>query len=209
LSFVLLLWFFIRFLGPDLSWSQAVLRLFAIYSYGTPLLHGLPLQNTLGVLAVGVLALVEASARFVPILVDSMCPARQALPLRNTDAPENCRATMARCTDRTRLIPGGHQSYTLRAGCSAMFPPGTLHVRTRGGIRSPAPKTARAWSTLPVWFSHPERMHECAQGAQTQGDRPFPASVRSQSAGPLPCSALVGRSGQQSAGKHPSEIADC
>jgi ABC-2 type transport system permease protein len=65
LSFVLVLWFFISFVGPDLNWSEAVLRLSAIYYYGTPLLHGLPLLNMLGVLAVGILALVGASARFV------------------------------------------------------------------------------------------------------------------------------------------------
>lgn len=65
LSFVLVLWFFISFIGPDLNWSEAILRLSAIYYYGTPLLHGLPLLDTLGVLAVGILALVGASARFM------------------------------------------------------------------------------------------------------------------------------------------------
>jgi ABC-2 type transport system permease protein len=65
LSFVLVLWFFISFIGPDLSWPAALLRLSAIYYYGTPLLHGLPLLDTLGVLAGGALALVVASARFV------------------------------------------------------------------------------------------------------------------------------------------------
>lgn len=65
LSFVLVLWFFISFIGPDLQWSDAVLRLSAIYYYGTPLLHGLPLLDMLGVLAVGALALVVAAARFV------------------------------------------------------------------------------------------------------------------------------------------------
>ncbi|HEY1354411.1 MAG TPA: ABC transporter permease subunit [Ktedonobacteraceae bacterium] len=65
LSFVLLLWFFISFIGPDLNWPDAILRLSAIYYYGTPLLHGLPLLDMLGVLAVGTLALLVASARFV------------------------------------------------------------------------------------------------------------------------------------------------
>jgi ABC-2 type transport system permease protein len=65
LSFLLVLWFFISFIGPDLNWSEAVLRLSAISYYGTPLLHGLPLLDMLGVLAVGALALVGASARFV------------------------------------------------------------------------------------------------------------------------------------------------
>jgi len=65
LSFLLVIWFFISFIGPDLNWSDAVLRLSAIYYYGTPLLHGLPLMNMLGVLAVAVVALVLASVRFV------------------------------------------------------------------------------------------------------------------------------------------------
>lgn len=65
LSFVLVLWFFISFIGPSLNWSSGILHLSAIYYYGTPLLHGLPLLDMLGVLAVGALALVVASARFV------------------------------------------------------------------------------------------------------------------------------------------------
>jgi ABC-2 type transport system permease protein len=65
LSFLLVIWFFISFVGPDLNWSDAVLRLSAFYYYGTPLLHGLPLLDTLGVLAVSIVALVIASARFV------------------------------------------------------------------------------------------------------------------------------------------------
>ena len=65
LSFLLVIWFFISFVGPDLNWSDAVLRLSAIYYYGTPLLHGLPLMNMLGVLAVAVAALALASVRFV------------------------------------------------------------------------------------------------------------------------------------------------
>lgn len=65
LSFLLVIWFFISFVGPDLNWSDAVLRLSAIYYYGTPLLHGLPLLDMLGVLAVGVVALALASIRFV------------------------------------------------------------------------------------------------------------------------------------------------
>jgi ABC-2 type transport system permease protein len=65
LSSLLVIWFFISFVGPDLNWSDAVLRLSAFYYYGTPLLHGLPLMNMLGVLAVAVVALVLASVRFV------------------------------------------------------------------------------------------------------------------------------------------------
>jgi ABC-2 type transport system permease protein len=65
LSFLLVIWFFISFVGPGLNWSDTTLRLSAIYYYGTPLLHGLPLLDTLGVLAVAVVALVLASVRFV------------------------------------------------------------------------------------------------------------------------------------------------
>ncbi|MGB8348044.1 MAG: ABC transporter permease subunit [Ktedonobacteraceae bacterium] len=65
LSFLLVIWFFITFVGPDLNWSDAVLRLSAFYYYGTPLLHGLPLLDMLGILAVCVVALTLASARFV------------------------------------------------------------------------------------------------------------------------------------------------
>jgi ABC-2 type transport system permease protein len=65
LSFLLVIWFFITFVGPGLNWSDAVLRLSAFYYYGTPLLHGLPLGDTLGVLAVAVAALALASVRFV------------------------------------------------------------------------------------------------------------------------------------------------
>ncbi|HEX4205432.1 MAG TPA: ABC transporter permease subunit [Ktedonobacteraceae bacterium] len=65
LSFVLVIWFFISFIGPGLNWSDTTLRLSAFYYYGTPLLNGLPLRGMLGVLAVAVVALVIASARFV------------------------------------------------------------------------------------------------------------------------------------------------
>jgi ABC-2 type transport system permease protein len=65
LSFLLVIWFFISFIGPELNWSDAALRLSAFYYYGTPLLHGLPLGDMLGVLAVSIVALVLASVRFV------------------------------------------------------------------------------------------------------------------------------------------------
>ncbi len=65
LSFLLVIWFFITFVGPELNWSEATLRLSAFYYYGTPLLHGLPVGDTLGVLAAGVVVLVLASVRFV------------------------------------------------------------------------------------------------------------------------------------------------
>ncbi len=65
LSFLLVIWFFISFVGPGLNWPDTTLRLSVFYYYGTPLLHGLPTGDTLGVLAVGVVALALASARFV------------------------------------------------------------------------------------------------------------------------------------------------
>lgn len=65
LSILLALWFFISFVGPDLNWSNTVLHLSAFYYYGTPIVHGLPLGDMLGILAVCVVALVLASVRFV------------------------------------------------------------------------------------------------------------------------------------------------
>ncbi len=64
LSFLLVIWFFISFVGPGLNWPETTLRLSAFYYYGTPLLHGLPLGDMLGVLAVAVVALALASVRF-------------------------------------------------------------------------------------------------------------------------------------------------
>jgi ABC-2 type transport system permease protein len=64
LSFVLLIWFFISFIGPDLKWPDATLRLSPFYYYGTPLLHGLQLTSVLGVVAVAALALGLGALRF-------------------------------------------------------------------------------------------------------------------------------------------------
>jgi polyether ionophore transport system permease protein len=64
LTFLLALWFFISFLGPDLKWPDASLRLSPLYYYGTPLLHGLAVGGTLGILAVAVAALAVGSFRF-------------------------------------------------------------------------------------------------------------------------------------------------
>ncbi len=65
MCFLLAAWFFITFIGPGLNWPDAALRLSAFYYYGAPLLNGLPLGDMLGVLAVGMLVLVLASARFM------------------------------------------------------------------------------------------------------------------------------------------------
>lgn len=64
LSFLLVIWFFITFVGPELNLPASLLKFSAFYYYGTPLLHGLPLGDMLIVLAVAVAALVLASIRF-------------------------------------------------------------------------------------------------------------------------------------------------
>lgn len=63
-SFVLLIWFFISFIGPELKLPDATLRLSAFYYYGTPLLHGLQVTSVLGVLGVSALALGLGALRF-------------------------------------------------------------------------------------------------------------------------------------------------
>jgi polyether ionophore transport system permease protein len=65
LSFLLVIWFFITFIGPDLNWPDGVLHLSAFYYYGKPLVDGLPVGDMLGVIAVAVVALALASVRFV------------------------------------------------------------------------------------------------------------------------------------------------
>ena len=65
ISFLLVIWFVISFLGPGLNWPDATLRLSAFYYYGSPLLHGLPVFDTLVVVAAGALALALATLRFV------------------------------------------------------------------------------------------------------------------------------------------------
>ena len=64
LSFVLLIWFFISFIGPELKLPDATLRLSAFYYYGTPLLHGLQVTSVLGVLVVAAVALGLGTLRF-------------------------------------------------------------------------------------------------------------------------------------------------
>jgi ABC-2 type transport system permease protein len=64
LSFVLALWFFISFIGPELKLPDATLRLSAFYYYGTPLLHGLQLTSVLGIVAVTAIVLAVGTLRF-------------------------------------------------------------------------------------------------------------------------------------------------
>ena len=64
LSFLLAFWFFVSFIGPDLKWPDATLRLSAFYYYGAPLLHGIQLGNLLVIAAVAAASLALASLRF-------------------------------------------------------------------------------------------------------------------------------------------------
>lgn len=65
LGFLLVFWFFLSFVGPELGWLKGVLELSSIYYYGTPLVHGLAVGDTLVVLGVGAAALIAASLRYV------------------------------------------------------------------------------------------------------------------------------------------------
>ena len=65
LSFLLVIWFVITFVGPELKLPDGSKYVSAFYYYGTPLINGLPLGDMLGVLAVVIVALVLASLRFV------------------------------------------------------------------------------------------------------------------------------------------------
>jgi ABC-2 type transport system permease protein len=64
LSFLLVIWFFISFVGPSLKLPDVTLKLSPFYYYGTPVLHGLPVGDTLVVVVVGALALALAAYRF-------------------------------------------------------------------------------------------------------------------------------------------------
>ena len=64
LSFLLVAWFFISFIGPELKLPDSTLRLSAFYYYGTPLLHGLQGASVVGVVAVAAIALGVGAVRF-------------------------------------------------------------------------------------------------------------------------------------------------
>ena len=64
LSFLLLAWFFITFIGHDLGWPDSALRLSAFYYYGNPLLKGLETANVVGLLTVAAVALALGVFRF-------------------------------------------------------------------------------------------------------------------------------------------------
>ena len=64
LSFILVIWFFLSFIGPELKLPDATLRLSVFYYYGSPLVHGLQVANMLGVVIAGVLILAFGVLRF-------------------------------------------------------------------------------------------------------------------------------------------------
>ena len=64
-SFLLVIWFVISFIGPGLHWPDAALRLSAFYYYGTPMVSGLQVANLLVIVVVAAAALTIASLRFV------------------------------------------------------------------------------------------------------------------------------------------------
>jgi hypothetical protein len=59
------IWFLVSFIGTELKWPDATLRLSAFY-YCTPLLHGLQLTSVVGVVAVSARALDLGALRFIP-----------------------------------------------------------------------------------------------------------------------------------------------
>lgn len=64
LGVLLAVWFFISFIGPEIPLPGAVLRLSALYYYGTPLIHGVSALNVVGMLAVAAAALAAGAWRF-------------------------------------------------------------------------------------------------------------------------------------------------
>lgn len=64
LSFLLVGWFFVAFLGRDLDWPDATLRLTPFYYYGNPLVNGLDAGNVAILVVTGAVALVIGVYRF-------------------------------------------------------------------------------------------------------------------------------------------------
>ena len=65
LSFLLVFWFMVGFIGKDLGWPDTTLRLSPFYYYGSPLLKGLEAVNVIGLLAIGAVALGIGVMRFM------------------------------------------------------------------------------------------------------------------------------------------------
>jgi len=64
LSFILVIWFFLSFIGPELKLPDATLRMSVFYYYGTPLVHGLQVADMLGLVVVGAVVLGLGVLRF-------------------------------------------------------------------------------------------------------------------------------------------------
>jgi putative exporter of polyketide antibiotics len=64
LSFLLVLWFFISFIGPELKLPDATQRLSVFYYYGTPLVHGPSFANVAFLVLLGAVALALGALRF-------------------------------------------------------------------------------------------------------------------------------------------------
>ena len=64
LSFVLVIWFFITFIGPDLKLPDATERLSPFYYYGSPLVNGLPVADTLALVVAAAVFLALGCLRF-------------------------------------------------------------------------------------------------------------------------------------------------
>jgi ABC-2 type transport system permease protein len=65
LSFLLVAWVVITFFGGDLNFPDPVMRLSALYYFGTPLVNGLPLGGMFIIIAVAAVALALATFRFM------------------------------------------------------------------------------------------------------------------------------------------------
>jgi ABC-2 type transport system permease protein len=64
LSFLLVIWFVITFVGQDIGWPSGTQKLSAFYYYGTPILSGVSFGNLLFILVLAAVALVLATIRF-------------------------------------------------------------------------------------------------------------------------------------------------
>ncbi len=64
LSLIVVAWFLLSFVGPELNWPDFTLRASPFYYYGTPLVSGAQPADALGLLAAAVLALVLGVFRF-------------------------------------------------------------------------------------------------------------------------------------------------
>ncbi len=64
LSFLLVIWFFISFVGPEMDLPDAAMKLSPLYYYGTPLINGLHVAEIAGVTTVAAALLGLGALRF-------------------------------------------------------------------------------------------------------------------------------------------------